>query len=86
MVAVPDTTILTYNLLQEQGLSGVSSTASQGAISPTEMTIGLTGQSATVTLGQVGGPIAWEKLVPSQGGSWSKKTPTQGGSWSKKSA
>ena len=44
----------------------------------------LTGPSATITLGQIGGPIAWEKIVPSQGGSWSEKTATQGGSWSKR--
>ena len=47
------------------------------------MVIGLTGLSATVTLGQIGGPIAWNKVTPTQGGSWSKKTATQGGSWSK---
>ena len=46
--------------------------------------MGLTGQSATITLGQIGGPIACEKIVPSQGGSWSEKTATQGGSWSKR--
>ena len=47
------------------------------------MSIGLTGQSATVSVGAVGGPIAWEKVTPTQGGSWSQKTATQGGSWSK---
>jgi hypothetical protein len=39
------------------------------------MTIGLTGLSATSTVGQVGGPIAWKKVTPTQGGGWSKVSP-----------
>ena len=47
------------------------------------MTVGLTGLSATISVGEVAGPIAWKKVTPTQGGSWSKRTATQGGSWSK---
>ena len=54
------------------GLSGVSATGSVGSLSPTEMVMGLTVLSATVSVGQVGGPIAWKKVTPTQGGSWSK--------------
>ena len=50
------------------------------------MAMGLTGVSATVSVGEVGGPIAWKKVTPTQGGSWSKDSPSQGGSWSKRSA
>ena len=65
------------------GLSGLSATASTGSIAPTEMSIGLTGVSATIGGPNIGGPIAWKKVTPTQGGSWSKKTATQGGSLSK---
>ena len=64
----------------------MGATSGVGSITLPDQLVGLTGQSATTALGQIGGPIAWEKLVPSQGGSWSKKTATQGGSWSKKTA
>ena len=65
------------------GLSSSALTSGVGSISPTAMTVGLTGLSATISVGQVAGPIAWKKVTPTQGGSWSKRTATQGGSWSK---
>jgi len=71
---------------QVMGLTGVSATFSVGSITPVDQVMGLTGQEATTSLGQIGGPIAWGKVEPSQGGSWSKRTPTQGGSWTKRTA
>ncbi len=66
------------------GLTGVSATASAGAIAPTEQTMGLTGVSATVTLSPSGvAPIGWGRVTAAQTGGYSQVTATQTGTWTK---
>ena len=48
--------------------------------------MGLTGVSATASVGQVGGPIAWERATADQSGNYSKATATQSGNWTKNTA
>ena len=48
-----------------------SLTASVGSIAPANV-VGITGLEATVSLGEVGGPIAWSLIEPSQDGNWSQ--------------
>ena len=43
--------------------------------------MGITGLEATVSLGEIGGPIAWSLIDPSQDGNWSQEIPTQDGGW-----
>ena len=57
-----------------------SLTASVGSISPANV-VGITGLEATVSLGEIGGPIAWSLIDPSQDGNWSQEIPTQDGGW-----
>ena len=74
----------TIDVSVSYSLTGIAATSSVGSITPVDQVMGLTGQEATTSLGQIGGPIAWGKVEPSQGGSWSQRTSTQSGSWSKK--
>jgi len=60
----------------------VASTSAVGAIAPTEMSIGLTGVSATASVGNPA-PIAWGRVTAAQTGNWSKTTATQTGNWTR---
>ena len=72
------TTSSVGSLVPEIGvpLSGVSATSATGTISPTPMTIGLTGQLATSSVGTgVAFPGTYEKLDPKTSTGYTTQTP-----------